>query len=359
MPRPCDTYATALSSTGAAPAASLHGSKTALLHPRAAHKTRVMDIDRDRALIHHRRTILDIGGNDAAIRRRVQSGRLACVFPGHYVDAREWESRWPEERHRLRVLASAYRIPGLVYSHEPAAALWGLPLVGAWPERVSTTGERTAGGRSTPNVRRHSTDASRVEVVEHADLLVTSPRQTVLDLARTRAFVDGVTAADAALHRRRGRPLLLQDELAEALEQVAGRPGCRRARRVVGFASPLADSAAESVSRVQFHVLGFPAPELQHAMRIDGRHYEADFWWPEYRHWAECDGDVKYTDAARRGDRSPEEVLLDEKDREDAIRRHVAAFSRWRAQQAFRPRELYRILRDAGLPAVGTRRLPS
>lgn len=318
-----------------------------------------MDIDEERALIHHRQTILDLGGNDAAIHRHVMNRRLARVFPGHYVDADEWEARWPEDRHRLRVLASAFRSPGLVYSHESAAALWGLPLAGSWPDRVTVTNGATSGGRSTPNIRRHSTDADRVEIVEHAGLLVTSPRQTVLDLARTRAFTDGVTAADAALHRRHGTPLLLRDELAEALEQLSGRPGCQRARQVVQFSSPLADSPAESASRVQFHVLGFPAPELQHSMRVDGRRYEADFWWPEHSHWAECDGDVKYTDAGLRGARSPEQVVIDEKDRENAIRRHVAAFSRWRAQQAFRPRELYRILRSAGLPTVGTRRLPS
>ncbi|MDR6199025.1 hypothetical protein QE374_000934 [Microbacterium sp. SORGH_AS428] len=51
------------------------------------------------------------------------------------------------------------------------------------------------------------------------------------------------------------------------------------------------------------------------------------------------------------------QALAAEKDREDALRRAVSGFSRWRAGDLDDPRRLYDILRGAGLPTSRPRPL--
>jgi Protein of unknown function (DUF559) len=77
-------------------------------------------------------------------------------------------------------------------------------------------------------------------------------------------------------------------------------PGIQRARRLVAFADPLAESVLESISRAVFHEHGLPPPELQVWVgdedEIAGR---VDFFWREQRTIAEADGAIKYTGPAR------------------------------------------------------------
>ncbi|WP_344738173.1 hypothetical protein [Microbacterium awajiense] len=163
---------------------------------------------------------------------------------------------------------------------------------------------------------------------------------------------EAVAVADQALwHRREGGPLVTCAELRDAAHSRVGR-GAARAVRAAEFATPLADSVRESQSRVLVWTMGFPTPELQaHFVLSDGRDAFTDFFWREFRHIGEFDGAGKYRDPRLLRGRSAQQVLLDEKDREDDLRRQVAAFSRWRVRQLTAPRELYDILREAGLPS--------
>ncbi len=97
--------------------------------------------------------------------------------------------------------------------------------------------------------------------------------------------------------------------------------------------------------------MGFPEPELQARFLLaDGRDAFTDFFWPDHLHIGEFDGAGKYRDPALLQDRTPEEALLAEKDREDELRRQVDAFSRWRLLALRSPSLLFDILHDAGLP---------
>jgi len=136
---------------------------------------------------------------------------------------------------------------------------------------------------------------------------------------------------------------------------MSGR-GCARAARAAGFATSLADSVRESQSRVLIGMLGFPAPELQARFVLsNGRDAFTDFFWRDHRHIGEFDGAGKYRDPQLLRGRTPEEVLLAEKDREDDLRRQVRAFSRWRLPALRSPRALYDILHGAGLPTTRPR----
>ena len=97
--------------------------------------------------------------------------------------------------------------------------------------------------------------------------------------------------------------------------------------------------------------IGCPRPVLQSQFRdTDGIIGDTDFDWPEFRLVGEADGDRKYLDEAYRGGRSVEQVLLDEKVREDRVRALGRGFSRWPWSTGIDPPALRRKLASAGLP---------
>lgn len=223
--------------------------------------------------------------------------------------------------HLLQVMAA---LPGLpadgVFSHESAAVLHGLPLkpgkVG--PVRVTRAarvdrggGQRTKAVRVT---RAHVTDAEIEQLqVGQAQVPVTNQIRTVIDLAR-QSVRWGVVAADHALRHGVSRHVLER-----ALADHAGRHGVARARAAVQFADALAESPAESLSRIELDRAGIPAATLQYELRTAGGRFVArgDFGWPEFRVLGECDGMAKYADPAQG---SVADALRREKDREAAIR---------------------------------------
>jgi very-short-patch-repair endonuclease len=116
--------------------------------------------------------------------------------------------------------------------------------------------------------------------------------RTVVDIARTAGFMEGVVVTDSALYERHTS----KTELRRVLLRCDRWPGISRARRVVDFANGLAESALESCARVVFHEQGLPAPELQ--VHISGRDRtviaRVDFFWRRYGVIAESDGLLKY-----------------------------------------------------------------
>jgi hypothetical protein len=134
-----------------------------------------------------------------------------------------------------------------------------------------------------------------------------------------------VAAGDAAL-----RLGLLPAGLALGLVAMEHWPGVRAARRVVHFLDQRSESPGESVSRVRMHLDGLPAPELQQEiLGPDGRVIaRVDFLWRERRLVGEFDGRVKYGRLLRPG-QSAEEVLFEEKLREDRIRDEDYGVVRW------------------------------
>lgn len=182
---------------------------------------------------------------------------------------------------------------------------------------------------------------------------MTSPAQTVVDLAATLSFTAGVVCLDQVLWRRReGGPLATTGELHAALSPPGGLRGAARAERAVLFASALSDSVRESQSRVHIHLLGFPEPVLQHPLTLpSGRRAFPDFFFPDHAHAGEFDGVGKYIDPELLAVRTPEQALIAEKDRGDELRRVVRRHPRWRIPALRDPRLLYDILTGDGLPS--------
>jgi hypothetical protein len=311
----------------------------------------------ERELLIRRRGEVLIGTPDSALRRGLARGEIVRVTAGVYAPSVEWARLDSIARHRVRVRAVAERTSQeRVYSHFAAAALLGIRILGQWPTTVDVTISRANGGRSSGDIRRHCVALPAEDVMMHDGHLVTTPARTVVDLARQLPFADAVVAMDSALHRRRRpAPLLAHEQLLEAVASVQGQRGWRRAAAAADFATPLADSPAESESRVLIQQLGFPRPVLQQRFQLDGRTAEVDFYWEDFEHVGECDGRAKYEDPRFLAGRTPAQVLIEEKARENEIRRQVRMFSRWEPRELRQPRRLWERLTRDGLPSTGPR----
>ncbi|HEX2857756.1 MAG TPA: hypothetical protein VHO26_09815 [Propionibacteriaceae bacterium] len=136
---------------------------------------------------------------------------------------------------------------------------------------------------------------------------------------------------DAALHLSRTRENEeLRWTVAECLMADMRKHGARRAQTALGLASGLAESPAESLSRLAFHDHGIPQPVLQYSV-IDqfGRVVAiTDFAWPDFGVVGEVDGRVKYERLLRPGERVSD-ALVREKRRENDIQALGWVVFRW------------------------------
>lgn len=114
----------------------------------------------------------------------VTRDREVRVARGAYIDRDLWEGLEPTARYLLRVRAVAEtRRNRPVMSHWSAAAVHGLPIVGAWPTAVHITQSAPQVTRSRNGVVRHSLRLDDEDLLETEGMLVTSLPRTLVDLA--------------------------------------------------------------------------------------------------------------------------------------------------------------------------------
>jgi hypothetical protein len=180
-------------------------------------------------------------------------------------------------------------------SHRSAALIHGIDPIGEVADvTISSRKDGRAGSRH--GVHTYLAALPDSQVTSKYGLPVTSVVRTVIDLARTLPFAEGVVAADCAL--RQG--LVTQVELQVAAGECPRRRGSARLDRVVEFATGLAESPLESLARVAFSDQGLPPPILQMPIGGDGGFIgRVDFYWKRYRTIAEVDGALKYADPSR------------------------------------------------------------
>jgi hypothetical protein len=136
----------------------------------------------------------------------------------------------------------------------------------------------------------HSANLPPEHLTRLYTLAVTTAARTVIDLARTLPFAEGVVVADSALRDEKAT----KTELAKVLGTCPRWPGVKQARRVVEFADERAESPLESVARVVFAQFGLDPPELQSTIFTTNRAFRVDFLWPEQKVVVEADGLLKY-----------------------------------------------------------------
>ncbi len=273
--------------------------------------------------------------------RAVARGDLTRVRRGVYAPAEQWRDAAPWDRYLARVHAVALLHPDVVFSHESAAALWGMGVVGD-PGPVHVLLPPRARSRETAGLRTHTGDEMR-DIVVVQGIALTSPGDTAVTLARHRHHAIGLVAADAAL---RIDAALTPARLAADNESRASSRGRNIARWAIERATPLAETPLESINRAVIEWLGFPDPELQHEFRGTDGIDRADFFWEGVGLVGEVDGEMKYD--GRFGD--PLTVLRRRAERDGRLRRgHVRSVAHWGWRESLAVDPVRTLLRGHGL----------
>lgn len=293
----------------------------------------------------------------------MDTSAVTRVRPGVCARSAEWSELFGEGRLRTRAHAVAARTEraDAANSHTTAAALHGLSLFRTRTDRVHliVPGLHTR-KNSSDVVRHHLPLAERdVEVVD--GLNATTLERTIYDVIRTTSLETAVACFDSALrrvawddHSRRydhAAAGALREEIVSRISRGTGARGIRQARFVAGFADGRAQLPGESVSRLWMWQLQIPTPELQFRVELGhGKFALLDFAWPQLGRWAEFDGETKYHDPEMLDGRTMDEVMADQWQREQAVRRATGwRVDRWGFVQMPTLDAFAAHLRDIGL----------
>ncbi len=215
-----------------------------------------------------------------------------------------------------------------------------------WPDqltRVHLTREQPGGGKVRGYIHLHGLGFQPSDVTLVGLFMVTSLARTVFDLSCQLDLGRAVAIGDAAL-----RMGLTRDDLDDQISTSPLRHGIGKARRTAALLDERSESPQESRSRVLFHQHGIPRPEIQYVVLGRNEKFVArcDFGWPELKTVGEFDGRVKYGRVLR-PDQDLEEVLFDEKVREDLVRDLDLQMVRWISRDLEQPAELFARLNRA------------
>ncbi|WP_329005106.1 hypothetical protein OHA18_17155 [Kribbella sp. NBC_00709] len=266
--------------------------------------------------VFSRRQALRAGYTPEQIQDRLRDTRWERVRHGQYVERTDlnhlppWERRLLLHRRLVYGAVNAMRPGTAVVSHHSALVVHDVPVWDVDLNEVQLTRSNSARSGSAAGVRHHHGKLIGDAVLEVDNLAVTSIARSLVETAATVSFEGAVVSADAVL-----RGALVPDaELRSAVALAEFWPGGPNVRAALGFASPLAESVAESRVRVLMHQQGLPVPELQAVFHdADGFIGRVDFYFPEHRTIVEFDGMSKYADGSSA-------VLIHEKAREDRLR---------------------------------------
>ncbi len=223
---------------------------------------------RQRGLIT-RRQLLACGLSSSAIDWRLESGRLHGVHPGVYAVGHGVLAPWGRELAALLACG-----PGSGLCLLDAAVVWELAAADPQqPVHVTVTGSHRRGASGIVVHR-----ARHVELTRRHGLPVTTPRQTLLDLAAA-----GHPALPRALNEAQVCKLVSLDAL---LTFARGRPGARALGELITDAPGYTRSQAEIRLRALIRRAGLPRPQTNARA---GR-YEIDALWPDHRLAVEVDG---------------------------------------------------------------------
>ncbi|KIS25682.1 hypothetical protein TV39_19440 [Arthrobacter sp. SPG23] len=298
------------------------------------------------------RHLAETGASTRSLPAAVKSGALVRIRQGVYVEASAWAglAAWQQYRLRIEAVADTSIVPP-VFSHHSGASVWGIPTIQrGQPVHALTTFR--GGGRSRNGVRRHLVEPENLDADTVDGLLVTSRVVTVLDLAATVPFAEALVPLDHVLKPdpARGLPALTKAGLLAALPGLYPAAVERRVRAAVEFADPQSGSAGESYSRGLIHVAGFESPTLQYEVRSStGFVAFTDFYWKGSRTVGEFDGVEKYLKPEYLKGRTPGQVVVDEKLREDRIRATGRNVVRWDWADLWKPGEVEGKLATAGV----------
>lgn len=223
-----------------------------------------------------RQQLLALGFGPRSIEHRVARGRLFPVSLGVYAVG--WPALNQKRRWMAAVLAGG---EGAALSHRSAASLWE---IGREEDRRIDISVRRRCELRRPGIRFHGRPRLRVEdILRREDIPVTSPSQTLLDLATE---LDPIRL-ERAVNDADKRSLVDPEALREQLVRYGGQPGVRPLRRLLDkLFFQLSDSDLEIYFRRIVKTAKLPMPLSK--QRVND--FEVDFFWPELGLVVETDG---------------------------------------------------------------------
>lgn len=269
---------------------------------------------------------------------------------GMYARKRYWNNLTRTER-ALHVLRTLQRMhPTWVFCGPSAALAHGLPVA---HQEMETIHLAVSHSSRTPKagIRRHNLASEKI--VEVRGLRATPLVRTAFDCARCMDFKHGLAITDATLRRLSWGSSRLVGEF----QSVSGRPPFKEiAVQVARHASPLSESAGESMARAAMIEQGFALPDLQ----VDiprplepGRVFRVDFLWRLKDGRAvmgEFDGKAKYEDKRILQGTSPIRALADEQHREAQLSLFGAPMLRISFADIMSPARFVRLLEGYDIP---------
>lgn len=337
-------------------------------------------------------TLADPFGTSAQDPRRlsraVERGDLVRVRPGVYAERAGWNDAYPMSRYMTTVLAVAAsrRAGDAVFCRETALALHGISLwsfpreVSVRSARVGSSGirrpVRIPGAQYAPFVERHRMWPQSWRPLQGAGRDGTPSEELVLAgismrvesldraLADTIPLMDPAEAATVLDALLAGRPAGLKnkresnptpwsrEELIGLQELCTSAAAKERLLTRARFATGETESPGESVSRVVIRDLGFALPEMQHRVHDENGALLGitDFWWKGAETVGEFDGLAKYLGRRSYSGLSAEQVIAEERRREDAICDQGLRMVRWLTEDLRSPAKLEAKMRRAGVP---------
>lgn len=293
--------------------------------------------------------------------KRAATGELVRIRQGLYLPAEVWAALKPWEKHRIMVQAVHDLAVGApVFARESAAEVMGLPVVGVPREVQTIVPPGTLGGQSRNGVRRIMAVEGDPEPWTMFGLKVTRPVETARDLAVHLPLQRSLPAMDKLLQRKAlpGSPINTnlvfgEEHVRESVARLTSMAKQSRVLRVLDVADGGSQSAGESRSRAIMILHGFPRPVLQKPFYDDwGLVGYPDFDWEEFKLLGEFDGYEKYSAQRYLKGKTPSEVVVEEKKREDRLRALGYNVVRWIWDDLKDPRVLVAKLHKAGLPSA-------
>ena len=261
----------------------------------------------------------DCGYTARDLQRAVHTGVIRRLRRGTYAFAASWDSLSIEQRHTVLLKAVVAGMPGTVAaSGVSACALHNLSLWGHDLSKVHIVRLDGGAGRREAGVVHHHgvVDETALEIVDGVPCVP-------IDQAMCEAAIDvsveaGLVLFDSGLNRK----VVTDDQLSRRATDMTRCPGTRKVRFGLMLADGRAQSPGETRNRYLYYRYHLPAPDLQvsiydsHSGLLIGI---TDFGWELYHHLGEFDGLIKYRRMIEGDDREPEQVVIDEKKREEAL----------------------------------------
>lgn len=281
------------------------------------------------------------------LQRRQRTDELVRVRHGVYVERAPWEGLDGRGRHlvRMRAVIPLLR-SGMVFALDSAAAVFGVPRLDPWPERVHAVDPGIAHDRHRVGLTVHAGAPEPSGKLFHG-VPFTALAQTTVENARRGTLADAVVGLDHALRSGVDRGEL------QRLRAAAGPWGSARLEQALVICDERHESVGESFLAARAAELHCPDWEPQHEFRApDGRVDRVDFWLPRQGIVVEFDGRQKYEDPGMLGGRTGAEAVWAEKQREDRVRgrSEVNGFVRVYWEHVVALERLRSLFRQHGVP---------